>query len=53
MSQNVIEIDLEPLTPSQIDTAFAFARSIERFDTQDLGRLATLLNNVTEDVDDK
>ncbi|MGT2811763.1 helix-turn-helix domain-containing protein [Streptococcus minor] len=52
LSQNLIEIDLEPLNQLQKDAAFAFARSIERFDTQDLGRIAALLNKTTEDLND-
>ncbi|MGT2866525.1 helix-turn-helix domain-containing protein [Streptococcus fryi] len=52
LSQNLIEIDLEPLNQLQKDAAFAFARSIERFDTQDLGRITALLNKTTEDLND-
>ena len=40
------------LTDAQKDTAFAFARSLERFDTQDLSKLAKFFNKNSEEVND-
>lgn len=51
-SQQLIEINLEMLTHAQKDTAFAFARSLERFDTQDLSNLAKFFNKNSEEVND-
>ena len=51
-SQQLIEINLEMLTDAQKDTAFAFARSLERFDTQDLSKLAKFFNRNSEEVND-
>lgn len=51
-SQQLIEINLAMLTDAQKDTAFAFARSLERFDTQDLSNLAKFFNKNSEEVND-
>ena len=51
-SQQLIEINLEMLTDAQKDIAFAFARSLERFDTQDLSKLAKFFNKNSEEVND-
>ena len=47
-SQQLIEINLE----AQKDTAFAFARSLEKFDTQDLSKLANFFSKTQEGVND-
>ena len=51
-SQQLIEINLAMLTDAQKDAAFAFARSLERFDTQDLSNLAKFSNKNSEEVND-
>lgn len=51
-SQQLIEINLETLSEAQKDTAFAFARSLEKFDTQDLSKLANFFSKIQEGVND-
>lgn len=43
-SEEVVEIALSSLNQKQRETAFAFARSLERFDTQDLSQLVEIFN---------
>ncbi|HFI0696114.1 TPA: helix-turn-helix transcriptional regulator [Streptococcus suis] len=50
-SQKIVEIDLELLNKDQKDIAFSFARSIERFNTEDLGYLRNFINKRSEGTD--
>lgn len=51
LTESRIEIELESLTENQRETVFAFSRSIERFNTQDLTTLMAFFNKESEDLD--